>query len=151
MKPVKGYEGLYSVTLCGRVWSHRRNKWMSQWSNREGYMKVKLTRRGERDESPKSVHRVVLETYFPNYEEGATVDHINKIRSDNKVTNLRWLTRENNVKYGLQRGYSLKDPLGNTHSFVGMNDFCKEMDLTQANISKVLSGERPHHKGWTKA
>lgn len=30
MKPVVGYEGLYSVTSCGRVWSHHTQRFLKQ-------------------------------------------------------------------------------------------------------------------------
>lgn len=28
MRDIKGYEGLYAVTSCGRVWSYRSNKFL---------------------------------------------------------------------------------------------------------------------------
>lgn len=31
MKDIKGYEGLYAVISCGKVWSYRNNKWLTPW------------------------------------------------------------------------------------------------------------------------
>lgn len=28
MKDIKGYEGLYAITSCGKVWSYKRNKFL---------------------------------------------------------------------------------------------------------------------------
>ena len=28
-KDIKGYEGLYAITSCGKVWSYRRKKFLS--------------------------------------------------------------------------------------------------------------------------
>lgn len=38
------------------------------------------------------VHRLVAETFITNTEDKPTVDHINRVRDDNRVENLRWAT-----------------------------------------------------------
>lgn len=37
-----------------------------------------------------SVHRLVAETFISNPESKPTVDHLNRVRDDNRVENLRW-------------------------------------------------------------
>lgn len=98
---------------------------------------------------PALVHRLVAETFIPNPHQLETVDHINGEKTDNRVVNLQWLSREDNVKKALMREYTLVSPDGVVHTFVGMAEFCRANGLTQANISKVIKGERPSHKGWT--
>ena len=46
MLDVKGYEGLYAVTTCGKVWSYRRHKFMKLSTDRDGYKVVNLSRDG---------------------------------------------------------------------------------------------------------
>lgn len=43
-----------------------------------------------------SVHRLVCETFHPNPDGKETVDHINRIKHDNRAENLRWATRSEN-------------------------------------------------------
>lgn len=43
------------------------------------------------------IHRVVAELFIPNPDNKKCIDHINTIRTDNRVENLRWCTiKENN-------------------------------------------------------
>ena len=44
------------------------------------------------------VHRIVAETFIPNPDNKPEVDHENRIRTDNRVKNLRWVTRLENLQ-----------------------------------------------------
>jgi predicted GIY-YIG superfamily endonuclease len=45
--------------------------------------------------------------------------------------------------------FKLFDPNGNIHiTKQGLSKFCEEHNLTSHNLHKVLTGHRPHHKGW---
>ena len=51
---------------------------------KSGYLVIKIHKKKY------SSHRVVAEAFIPNPENKPTVDHINRVRDDNRVCNLRW-------------------------------------------------------------
>lgn len=85
-KAIKGYED-YLVSDTGLVYSLKTGKYLKGGCS-QGYRFVLLYKNGDR--VYKRVHRLVAETFIENPENKATVDHINRIRTDNRVENLRW-------------------------------------------------------------
>lgn len=100
-KDIVGYEGLYQVSNLGNVKSLNyrgtgKEKVISL-TNKAGYYLVSLKRTLYR------VHRLVALAFIPNPENKPFVDHINGIRSDNRVENLRWCTNKENINFPLAR------------------------------------------------
>ncbi len=90
VKPIPGYEGLYSVSETGEVYSHRRGRFLRPMLSHGGYLVVALS--GSNGRTKTGVHRLVAMAYIDNPQNKETVDHINRIKTDNRVENLRWAT-----------------------------------------------------------
>lgn len=105
-KPVAGYGGLYEVSNLGRVKSlpkvtesvvpYRYNSMriLKQSPDKKGYMMVWLY--NGRKRSTMKVHRLVANAFLENPERKPQIDHINAIKDDNRVCNLRWCTEKEN-------------------------------------------------------
>ena len=98
-KDIQGYEGLYQVSNLGRV-RNSKNKLMKTYL-RNGYCRIDLSKEGKR--SKHSIHRLVATTFIPNPENKPQVDHINTVRNDNRVDNLRWVTPKENMNNPITR------------------------------------------------
>jgi hypothetical protein len=57
MRDIKGYEGLYAVTSCGKVWSYRSKKFLKPYDNGFGYLYVNLNNDGKKKQF--KIHRLV--------------------------------------------------------------------------------------------
>lgn len=96
MKDIKGYEGLYAITSCGKVWSYRSKKFLTPRDNGRGYLSVDLWVNNESKRF--YIHRLVAEAYLPNLKNKPQVDHKDTNKNHNYVNNLEWATpSENNL------------------------------------------------------
>lgn len=100
----------YEVSDQGRV-RHKTLQWIQKPDiNNEGYARASISKNGKR--SRVFIHRLVLQSFNPqeNWEE-LTVDHINGIRHDNRLVNLRWATMEENTAALIQHRNELNKEL----------------------------------------
>ena len=74
---------------------NKKEKILKQAYNRGGYLFVNLRQCGANN--LKLVHRLVLWA-FEGHPKGRQCDHINRVRDDNRLENLRWVTRKENMK-----------------------------------------------------
>lgn len=97
MRDVIGFEGLYAITSCGKVWSYKRQKWVVGWHNGAGYHLVRLRKNGKN--YTKRVHVLVAEAYLGRPEDPMMTDvgHLDDNRLNNNVNNLKWMTRSENL------------------------------------------------------
>ena len=98
-KDIPNYEGLYQVSNFGRVKSLRFNKEkiLKTTKNNKGYCCVLITK--EKLVKNFKVHKLVAVTFldFSNTE-NKVIDHLNEIKTDNRVENLQIVSQRENVK-----------------------------------------------------
>lgn len=106
-KDVVGYEGYYQVSNLGNVKSLKR-KWVKEdkilapHKNNQGYFCIDLNKDGKRQKY--LISRLVGFAFLEPVDGCDTIDHINRITTDNRVENLRWAT---NYMQGQNKDYVL--------------------------------------------
>lgn len=106
-RPIKGYDGLYSITKCGKVYSHRSDKFMSQRISEYGYCLIVLKNHNNYSSSFR-VHRLVADAFIPNPDWLEFVNHKDADRTNNNVDNLEWVTHKQNVEHMFKMGRNPK-------------------------------------------
>lgn len=148
-RPVPGYKGLYSVTRDGRVWSHGGKfhprgadhgpRWLAPYTNRQGYILVWLrdpVTLKAADGRAHGVHRLVLSAWGPpRPSPNHWPNHKDFNPANNHISNLEWLTNEENLEYSRAAGRMSQPPNNNWQT---MTEATKA--TRAAAISKALRG-----------
>lgn len=160
MRDIKGYEGEYAVTSCGKVWSHKRNKFLKLRRQRDGYYLVNLSQHSI--STTYQVHRLVAEAYLENPNDLPCINHIDGIKEHNNIQNLEWTTYSDNMAHSYEIGLRNKGGI-NAMSTVNCKkvrcietgivynsgkEAAQAMGLDPSHISKCCRGTAKSHKGF---
>lgn len=118
-KPISGYNGYYEVSNLGRVRSLTRKiertdpkdstkkrlftykgKLVPFWITKKGYCRCTLNINGQKKNH--LVHQLVAKEFIKNKESKPQVNHINCIKTDNRIENLEWVTNSENFKHAIE-------------------------------------------------
>jgi len=105
--PIPGWEGIYGITKCGKVFRHAAvasckrmgtpitrqmpPRWLTVTNDSRGYPQVVF-----KDGKKRRVHRLMGSTFL-NLPAHLEVDHVNGVRDDNSIRNLRVANRRQNA------------------------------------------------------
>lgn len=101
-KDIDGYDGMYQVSSDGRVRKVSTGKIGKIIIDNRGYSKKAITKDGKTTQY--SIHRLVAKAFIPNPENKPEVNHINGNKLDNRIENLEWVTRSENMKHAHESG-----------------------------------------------
>lgn len=155
-KDVRDYEGYYQISNLGRLKAldryvehpkhgiiHKKEAIKKQWKNEDGYLYVKLSKNGQNINRP--VHILVAQAFlgYKTYEDGFEVNHIDFDRTNNVVTNLEWVTHQENLDHSAAHGRYKR--FGEANSNYG-NDTLKKRFAEHPEL-RALQGRKGKQNG----
>lgn len=162
-KDIPNYEGLYKISNLGRIKSlerivargyRRKEKILKPLINPRGYYKIQLCKQSIVKQY--SIHRLVWEAFNGQIPENMQVNHINEIKTDNRLSNLNLMTAKENLNWGTRNERSAKKRINGKCSkpvlqFTLDDDLIKEyasvmqvereLGFANSNIIKCCNGK----------
>jgi hypothetical protein len=106
-RKIEGLDGYYEISNYGRIRSidrvltingqdrSYRGRQLTPFANWNGYLKIVLTYKGK--DYRLSIARLVAKHFIENAENKPEVNHIDFNKKNNHVSNLEWVSREENL------------------------------------------------------
>ena len=133
----------YYITEEGVIFSLRI---LNPSQNQDQYGRVTLRKDGK--DNQKLVHRLVAETYIPNPDNKPQVNHKDRNKKNNSVSNLEWVTGRENNQHAHAKSYLVQNVKTKEVIKVhNMQKWCDEMGLHSSGMFHTLNKIKSH-KGW---
>lgn len=149
-KDIPGYEGLYKISNYGNIITIPRERvkggLLKTFVNKNnGYLYTRLYKNGKG--KTVIVHRVVADVFLPKIDGKDFINHKDKNKTNNKITNLERCDRVYNNRYSMAVKVGQYTLDGNLIKvFDTVIDACKEVN--DYHISEVCRGKRKSCKGF---
>lgn len=145
-KDIPNYEGYYQVSSLGRVKSlnynrTRKPRVLKQGLDGYGYPKSCISKDGKAKNI--RVHRLVMLAFKGKSE--LQVNHINGIKTDNRLENLEYCTQSENINHAVSNGLILN---GENHGKAKLTRACAErikyghQGMTQKEVANLYGISR---------
>ena len=152
---IQDYENRYRIYKNGQVESciFKKNKIMKPTKTDNGYLRIGLRKGGEKKKF--LIHRLIGIHFIPNPENKEQIDHIDGDRTNNSISNLRWVSNKENAlnsknwgKY--KKGVYFNKPANKFLSRISINGKYKHLGYyeTEDEAHEVFKQKFLEHHGF---
>ncbi len=138
----------YMISNVGRVYSNRSHKMLKSSLDPKGYPRVSLGQNMRWTTC--AIHRLVVFAFVDGYFEGAEVNHKDGIKTNNKYSNLEWVTNKDNMRHASTTGLMARRIriIETGDIFMYLSSCARYIDGKEDSILKCLNGTQKSHKGF---
>lgn len=134
----------FVISNFGRVYSVKYNRLVKLYYNKgTGYNYFFINEYRDKNYDTMNVHRAVALTWLEYpielKDDYAVVDHINEVKTDNRVTNLQWISQQENTTRATsqeRRIESLKKTIELRHKEAQIQELIQENQILKERLSK---------------
>jgi hypothetical protein len=164
--PIGGYPD-YEVSSLGRVASRKgRGRLLRPGTTKNGYRVVALYD-GKGNKKSHNVHRLVAETFLPDFDPALEVNHKRGAAKGDALNNLEMVTPQQNIQHSFavlkrkpsalgkfgadnpsSKRFRITHPDGCVEEIIGLLAFCREHGLSRDCMAHVAKGNQKQHKGY---
>lgn len=143
-------KGLEITTKFGCTFKKYPERICNPWTDKKGYKYYTFVVNGKNRH--KLIHRLVAKAFILNPDNKPQINHINGIKSDNRIENLEWCNAKENLLHARETGlndisgvnhYSSKLTIEDIYSIRNSNEtqrvLAEKYNICQDSISKIKS------------
>lgn len=149
-KKIEDYD--YIVSNFGRIKNLKNNNFLKPQDNRNGYLKVCLSKHGKVKQF--LMHRLVAELFIDNPNNLPQVNHKDENKKNNNFSNLEWCTKKYNMNCGKLKNFHKKEIAKYENGYFkykynSLKEAAEINNLSKSSISRCCKGLQKTYVGFT--
>lgn len=156
--PIPEFEGYFEASSVGRIKNAWTGKVLKQGTNKKGYKIVSLKVLDQK--CTREVHRLVASAFIDGDHAGMDVHHKDGNKTNNRLSNLEYCTRKENIRHAIEDGVMKPNNFGNKPIKVkcnengkiynSINECSRDTGVYSSDIRRYLAGKvKTTCKGYT--
>ena len=128
----------YAASKNGNILSLKTKKIIKMNEEKQGYLKFTIYNKIIEKPLNYKQHRFVFEVFKGLIPKCFEIDHINNIKTDNRIKNLQLLTQKKNIQKSLSKPIiSIDIETGKEKKYISIKTASIELDINFSHISKI--------------
>lgn len=161
VKSVVKYKKYFWITETGILISKRTKKVLKQTLSKTGYWTCASKINGRHGKNICfKIHRLIAFSFIPNHDNKPFINHIDGVKTNNKLSNLEWCTSKENYSHAKNMGLIkykygedangaiftnnqvkyLRNAFKSISPQISVREFCKIMDTPYSSMKEIMSG-----------